>query len=180
MNRLTTRPLARPLARPVKRASRLAAALAACLALAACSSLIPKPPEYTGADSVDSIPAEAFVGSWKMIALNPVDDGEIPERQLTYAADGSYTGTVVPTADMASVMGSDPILLSGNWRVESGYLVHDNAELELPGDGMVARMAAAMMKSRPPIVARANVYERSAKRIVVVTDEGYANALERL
>jgi len=152
---------------------------ALCLSLAACSSLIPRPPAYTGADTVDAVPAEAFVGRWRMVALNPVDDGEIPERELTYSADGTFSGMIRPTADMASTMGGEPILMSGTWRVSEGHLVHDTSEVELQGDGLVSRMAATVMRSRPAIAARANVYERAQDRIVIVTDEGYANALER-
>jgi len=151
-----------------------------CLSLTACSSLIPKPPEYTGADSVDAVPAEAFVGRWRMVALNPVDDSEVPERELTYEADGTFTGMIQPTADMIAAMGDEPILLDGTWSVSEGYLVHDTSEVKLPGDGLLSRMTAMMTGSRSLVASRANVYERTRDRIVLVTDEGYANAFERL
>lgn len=159
---------------------RTSALLVATLLLAGCSSLIPKPPEYTGSDSVDAVDGSAFLGSWRMVALNPANDDEVPERDIEYTDDGRFTARIYPTLDMAATMGNDPIEVSGDWRVEGGMLVHDSTELSVAGDDLVSRMMESMMRSRPPIVARADVYEVSGQRIVVVSEDGYANALERL
>lgn len=171
--------MTRTQSRPTKTAPGLLL-LCACLSLAACSSLMPGPPAYTGADTVDAVPAQAFVGTWRLVALNPVDDEEIPERTLTYEADGTFSGMIMPTDDMKSMTGEEPIRMSGTWRVEAGELVHDTSELDIPGDDLISRMSAKVMRSRPPVVSRGNVYERSADRIVIVTEDGYANAFERL
>lgn len=155
-------------------------AIAAAVALGGCASMIPKPPDYTGTDSVEAVSMTDLVGEWRMVALNPIDDEEVPERRIDYAADGSFTAQIQPTAEMAEAMGGEPIVMSGSWRVDGGDLVHDTTELDVAGDDFASRMVRSIMQSRPPITARANVYDLERDRIVIVSEDGYANELQRL
>ena len=161
-------------------ASATAVLLAAAL-VAGCAALAPpKPPPYTGADTVDEVSSDAFVGDWRMVALNPIEGEEVPERRISYAPDGTFAGEIEPTADMAEVTGPEPIRMSGTWSVADGRLRHDTTEVAMPGDDAVSRLASRTMRGAPTIAAEAEIYEAGAERIVVVSEEGYANAFERL
>lgn len=156
-------------------------ALVVVAALGGCTSFAPKPPPpYAGADTIEAVDATAFIGDWRLIALNPREDDEVPERTLTYASDGTFTGEIQPTADMAEMTGGQPMTMSGSWRVDGGALVHATQELKMPGEDLASRLASSFLKNRPSLAARAEVYEISPTRIVIVSDDGYATAFERL
>ena len=158
----------------------LAVALAVALGAGCAAFVPPKPSPYPGADTVDAVSEDVFLGDWRLVALNPPDGQEVPERTLSYASDGTFTGEIEPTAEMARLTGEEPIRLRGTWRVDAGRLVHATQEVEVPGDGgFVSRMLSDVMNRSDPLAASAEIYETGTNRIVVVTDEGYANALER-
>ena len=173
------RPAAR---RPFRIPARLAATALLAASVVGCGALAPsKPPPWTGADVVGDVSADAFVGSWRVVALNPPEgDPPLPERTVEYAADGTYAAEVEPTAEMAAAVGDGPIRSSGSWRVSGGRLVNENGEVELSGDDPVSRLMSRMMKAAPAVAASAEIYEVGPERIVVVTDDGHATAFERL
>ena len=158
-----------------------AATASAGAALAGCGSLgPPKPPSWTGADVAGDVPADAFVGSWRMVALNPVDGDPVPGRTVEYAADGTFAAEIEPTAEMAAAIGDEPIRSTGSWRVADGRLVHEDGKVEVSGDDPVSRLMSSLMRRSPAVAASAEIYEAGPDRIVVVTDEGHASAFERL
>ena len=154
-------------------------ALALALSGAAgCASSIPPPPvPYAGADAVGAVDGAAFVGDWRLVALNPARGRAVPERTLSYAADGTFTGEIVPTDEMAGLTGDEPIRVRGTWRVDAGRLVHPTQEVEAPGGGFVPQVAAGTADGDGDVAAE--IYEVGADRIVVVGPNGGANALER-
>lgn len=159
-------------------ATVLAAALAGGCAIIAP----PKAPPYAGEDTVGAVSSDVFVGEWRLVALNPIDGQEVPERTLAYAADGTFEGAVFPTSEMADVTGGEPIRMSGTWRIDGGRLVSTTDSVEVPtvGDDVASRIVAQAMRRTAPVATGVEVYEAGPRRIVIVTDRGDANALERL
>ena len=158
----------------------LALALAASLGAGCASFAAPKPPPYTGADTVDEVSGDVFVGDWRLVALNPIEGEEVPGRTIAYADDGTFEARIEPTAEMAEAMGPEPIVSSGTWSVAGGRLLHETTDVRMPGDDLVSRLASRMMRTGPSMASEAEIYEAGPGRIVIVTEEGYANALEPL
>ncbi len=150
-------------------------------AVAGCAAVPPSgPPPYTGADRVRDVDRDVFVGDWRMVALNPKPGEQVPARTLSYANDGTFVAFIEPTEEMAKSMGPEPLRLRGRWRVERGRLVQRTEEVSVPGaDRAVNELLAEMIGQGDPLSASAEVHEAGSRRIVIVSDEGYANALER-
>ena len=158
-------------------------ALAALLATGCAALAPPKPPAYTGADTVDEVSRDVFVGTWRLTALNPIESDEPPpETTVTYRADGTYSAEIQPTPQMVELMGPEPVRSSGRWSVANGRIRNETTEVEMPGgDDAVSRFVSRMMRDgfEGAMASEAEVYEAGPRRIVVVTEDGYATALER-
>ena len=155
-------------------------ALAALLATGCAALTPPKPPAYTGADTVDAVSPDVFIGDWRMVALNPIEGEEVPERRISYTADGAFVAEIEPTEEMAQMTGPEPIRSRGTWSVTDGRVRHDTTDLEVGGDSALSSFVSRLMREAPGLAAEAEIYEAGPQRVVVVTDDGHANALERL
>ncbi|MCB1756373.1 MAG: hypothetical protein KDJ38_12675 [Gammaproteobacteria bacterium] len=151
------------------------------LLLAACASLSPpKRAAYTGQDQVGAVDANMLIGSWNGEILNPIEGEQDTVYKIEYRADGTVT-SYSRTKDSSGVMGPMEFEITGTWKVD-GELVTQTAEeiREVSGNKLAAMVASMMGSMKEKMTGTANIYEASADRIVLVADEGQAQALTRI
>lgn len=158
---------------------KMGVVLSATLALSACMSMgEPKREAYTGQDQVGTLSKEMFIGDWEVTILNPLD-GEQQKVQpiVHYSADGSLT----MDAAFDSGMGNVELEVIGNWTIEGDtvkQVATDVREKTESSVGMMIKLFKGMMLKNSNAVL--NVYEASANRLLVVSDEGQAQEFNRV
>jgi len=68
--------------------------LISSLLIAACSSAGPKRAMYSGADTVSTINANSFIGTWQVKVLNPAKGEPSQDVRATYRPDGTAVSIV--------------------------------------------------------------------------------------
>lgn len=151
--------------------------LVACSVLiTSCASLTPPVrPDYTGSDSVESADPAQFVGKWVVTSLNPYPNEEPQNTVIEYLADGTVVGFIEPKGEGADVLGNMKFQMSGNWQVNGDLISHSNIEMSSTADSQMGALISKIVNnSSKGIAGKANVYELSANRIVMVGTDGAA------
>jgi hypothetical protein len=154
----------------------LFAGLVAAVVLAGCSTTPPPRPDYNGADSVAGISEQMLVGQWQGRVLNPIKGESTEPFQVAYNENGSV---VLNSKDTQSGLGLEFEVL-GTWSID-GETVTVNMEsiTETSGNqlgALITRFGSAMKDKAP---GTRNIYEASADRLVIVSDDGQAQELVR-
>lgn len=145
--------------------------------LTGCASLTPPSrPAYTGPDNVENAQASQLVGTWSVRDLNPYPDMEPQSTTIQYLADGRVTGLIVPQGKSADALGNMQFQMTAQWSLDGDTVTHENVEVNSIGDNGVGSMIASMMNNstRNSLAGRANIYELSGDRIVMVGSDGAA------
>ena len=166
------------------RTAGLAAALLALAVASGCATFAPEPerPAYGGTDQVGDVAADSLVGTWRVTALNPFPDQPPQETIIEYRADGSVTGQVDMDERSMAMMGENARLeITGLWSIEGGVVNHSDMDVEIVDGNALARMAGGIVSgAMGDIASRADVYELTAERIVMVGEDGAAMRYDRM
>lgn len=144
--------------------------------LAGCSTTPPPRPDYNGADSVAGVSEQMLVGQWQGRVLNPIKGESTEPFQVAYNENGSV---VLNSKDNQSGLGLEFEVI-GTWSID-GETVSVNMEsiTETSGNqlgALITRFASAMKDNATGTM---NIYEASADRLVIVSNDGQAQELVR-
>ena len=158
---------------------RRSALVFGAIALSACTTLMPpERPVYTGADSVAEVDAAMLVGDWILRVLNPVEGSLRGETLVSYKDDGTMVVNTSPIESNAA--GAMAFEVSGVWHVAGDFVVQEPQNLrETTGNplGRVMTMVAAPLQKS--FTGKANIYEATVNRVVLVGELGEAQELIR-
>lgn len=154
--------------------------LVAVMALtSACATVAPpQRPVWNGTDEVGNINDAMIVGRWALTLLNPLPGQQTQTTRLVYQTDGTVRG-ILRTAEPRGDLGELAFELAGHWQARGEWLVHSDVRLT-SRDGSVVGRVMSRMFNRQAVAGRANVYARSANRLLMVGDDGQAIRYDRL
>ncbi len=146
-----------------------------------CASMSqPKHTAYTGADSVAAVTPEMLIGNWSVKALNPAERENTTESKANFKSDGTVTINVIPNAS-PNPAGTIALEMVGDWSIEGDYVVQQLKSIKETSGNAVASMIVGMMGGmKEKMSGKSNVYEASANRVVLVSDDGQAQELTRI
>lgn len=157
--------------------SLLLSLLFVSLWLAGCSAIkAPARPDYTGIDSVNTATTTQLVGLWRVTNLNPYPGNESQTTTIEYRKDGTVKGLLTLQDDGTDALGQMEFELTGNWMLERDIVSHENITMRSTIDNPMADIVSDIINSRPAISSKANIYELSDVRMVMVGTDG--NAME--
>lgn len=151
--------------------------LIGCTAIVtSCASLTPPVrPDYNGRDLVDQASPAQFVGKWAVNDLNPYPDAPPQNTVMEYLADGTVIGLIEPQGDSADALGNMKLKMSANWQIDGDLMSHSNIEISSSSNSQIVSLIGNLVnKSSKGIAGKANIYELSANRIVMVSTDGTA------
>jgi hypothetical protein len=119
-----------------------------------------------------------LVGSWSVRILNPLEGEEANQVTAKYNADGSVVVDSVST-EVGMQMS---LRMIGRWSVDGDRITQTLESIEeTSGKPINALMRPFMGRLKSRASGTANIYEASANRVVLVSDEsGQAQELTRL
>ena len=150
------------------------------IALSACSfSGPPKREVYTGKDQVGQISKDMIVGNWEVTILNPIEGEQADYKPIAhYSADGTLT---MDAKFDTGGMGEMALEVSGTWQIEGDKITQVAKDVREKSGGSMAMMVklfkGMMLRNGN---ANLNVYEASASRLLMVSDDGQAQELNRV
>lgn len=150
--------------------------LVTAVVLAGCGTTPPPRPDYNGADSVAGVSEQMFVGQWQGRVLNPIEGESTEPFQVAYNEDSSV---VMNFKDTQSGLGLE-IEGIGTWSIDGEtVIVQMESFTETSGSklGILVSKFASLMKDKA--TGTMNIYEASADRLVIVSDDGHAQELVR-
>jgi len=152
----------------------------AIIFISGCASMSqPKRATYTGADNVGTVTPEMIIGSWNVKSLNPTEGEETTSIKSKYTPDGTVVMNVIPQA-AASPMGTIELEMVGAWSIEGDNILMQLKSMKETSGNKMANMIVGMMGSmKEKMGGKANIYEASADRIVMVADDGSAQEWTR-
>lgn len=151
-------------------------ALTALVAGCASSGPAESAPPYTGKDQVGAVSKSMIVGKWSGRVLNPVSGQTTNNFTATFSQDGKTVYTVDGQSGM-----NLKFQMIGTWTVQGENLATQLESVrELSGNPLGGMMARMMSGMRERMSGSANVYEATANRLVIVSDNGQAQELTRL
>jgi hypothetical protein len=154
--------------------------LSLALTASGCASLAPpERPIYQGADNINSAKTSQLVGVWSVTDLNPYPDTAPQATTIEYRADGSIGGLIEMNKENLDGMehfGDMQFEVQGQWVLEADTVTHQNVKMNSPTEGTMSAMIASIINQQNGISGQANIYELSADRIVMVSEDG--NAME--
>ncbi len=165
-------------ARPTGRQA-IALHLLALALTTGCATMTPPEREpWAGTDDVGMIDESMITGRWALTVLNPLVGQETQTTRLIYSADGTLRGTLT-TRNVGGMVENLSFALAGQWQTDGEWLTHSNVSLA-SRDGSPAGVAMSQMFSRQAAAGKADVFEASANRLLMVGDDGQAIRYDRL
>jgi len=154
------------------------ALLAGAVFASGCASLAPpERPAYTGPDNISSAQSEQLVGVWLVTDLNPYPNSEQQSTVIEYRSDGSVSGLMELKGEQyesLAAFGDMQFEMSGQWTLEGDTVTHKDIKMKSTKEGGLSTMMANMVNSQEGISGKANIYELSADRIVMMGSDGAA------
>jgi len=146
-----------------------------------CASMSqPKRTAYTGSDNVGSVTPEMLIGNWNVKLLNPTEGETVTGVKSHYKSDGTVVMNVTPQSP-ASPMGTVALEMMGTWSIEGDNVaVQLTSMKETSGNKMASMIVGMMGNMKEKMGGKANIYEASSNRVVLVSDEGHAQELTRI
>lgn len=143
--------------------------------LTGCAALAPpERPAYTGTDSVTNAQAEQLVGNWSVTQLNPFPDSPPQNVFIEYFADGNVKGQLTITGEQVQAVGDMEFELTGQWILNGDVVTHQNIQMNSTRTDTLGSIISQMVNSQQGISGRANIYELSKNRIVMLGSDGAA------
>lgn len=158
---------------------KVGAVLLVTIALSACMSMgTPKRDVYTGKDQVGQITKDMIIGDWEITILNPIEGEQHEIKPVAhYMSDGSLT----VDAEFESGMGVVELEVIGNWTIEGDRVKQVATDVREKTESSIGIMIKAfkglMLRNNNTVL---NLYEASANRLLVVSEEGEAQEFNRL
>lgn len=150
-------------------------ALASLITVTGCVSITPPSrPEYTGTDNIDQVQASQLIGRWSATELNPLPNTNPQTTFIDYNSDGTVSGIVPSSTDAPASIDNLELRLSGNWALQADVVEHRNIVIHSTDDSELGLLLNQVLQSQASISSRANIYEVSAERIVMVGEDGKA------
>jgi hypothetical protein len=148
--------------------------LISSLLIAACSSAGPKRAMYSGADTVSTINANSFIGTWQVKVLNPAKGEPSQDVRATYRPDGTAV-SIVDARNSGNPMADMVIETTSDWRVEGDFIIHENGTMRETSGNKVAGIMTGIMSQfvssmQSKGAGTANVYLLEPNRIVLVSE----------
>jgi len=164
-------------------AKKLFAALwpiAFSLQFSACvSTHTPRQTAYEGVDQISDFNGEQIVGLWRVTALNPLANSGSRITLIEYKPDGTVVGNIEPSGESAK-LGFGKLRLNGEWSVGNGVVVHREVKMTSESDSELGELIANIVNSSSRnLGGKADVFELSANRIVMVGSDGAAMQYDR-
>ena len=153
----------------------------AIIFISGCATMSqPKRTVYTGADNVGTVTPEMLIGNWNVKLLNPIEGETVSGVKANYGADGTVVMNVTPQSS-ASPMGTIALEMVGAWSIEGDNVaVQLKSMKETSGNKMASMIVGMMGNMKEKMGGKANIYEASSDRVVLVSDEGQAQELTRI
>lgn len=153
----------------------IALALITLTILTGCvSATSPERPRYTGLDKINNAKRTQLIGEWSATELNPIANTESQTTFVEYRNDGTVSGTVPASKDSPSSLNELELSLSGNWTLEADVVIHRNMMVQSTDDSELGLLLNRAFENQAGMSSRANIYEISDNRIVMVGDDGKA------
>lgn len=159
---------------------KICCVLLVVMALSACVSTSPPKREvYTGKDQVGQINKDMIMGDWEVTILNPIEGEQGEFKPVAhYSPDGSL---LMDAKFNSGGVGDIELEVIGTWAVEGDtvkQVATDIREKSGGAVGMVLKLFKGMVLKNSNAVF--NVYEASANRLLVVSDDGQAQEFNRV
>ena len=153
----------------------------AIIFISGCASMSqPKRTAYTGADNVGTATPEMLIGNWNVKLLNSIEGETTSDVKAHYKSDGTVVMNVTPQSP-ASPMGTIALEMVGAWSIEGDNVaVQLTSMKETSGNKMASMIVGMMGNMKEKMGGKANIYEASTNRVVLVSDEGQAQELTRI
>ncbi len=161
--------------------SRVFTVSLAIIFISGCASMSqPKRTAYAGTDNVGTATPEMLIGNWSVKLLNPIEGENTLDVKTSYNSDGSVIMTAL-TQQSANPMGTIALELTGAWSIEGDSVaVQLKSMKETSGNKMASMIVGMMGNMKEKMGGKANIYEASADRVVLVSDDGQAQELTRI
>ena len=157
------------------------ALLLSATTITGCASLSsPNRPAYTGADNITSAQPEQLVGIWRVTRLNPVSGTEPQPTIIEYRGDGTVVGSTTIDGEGFGATGPLEFVLSGQWTLDADVVIHQNITMSSKDDSPIGSIISNTINNQKDISGKANIYELSANRIVMLGSDGDAKEYIRL
>ncbi len=161
--------------------SRVFALTLAIIFTSGCASMSqPKRTVYNGPDNIGSATPEMLIGHWSVKLLNPIEGESVADVKANYKSDGTVVMNVLPQ-QAGNPMGTIALEMAGVWSIEGDNVaVQLTSMKETSGNKMASMIIGMMGNMKEKMGGKANIYEASSNRVVLVSDEGQAQELTRI
>ena len=149
--------------------------------ISSCASLSsPTRPGYTGADNISSAQPEQLIGIWRVNELNPISGSEPQPTIIEYRDDGTVVGNTTFDGEEFGASGPLEFILTGQWTLDADIVIHENIIMSSKDDSPIGSIISNVVNNQKGTSGKANIYELSANRIVMLGSDGDAKEYIRL